>query len=50
MIVRRLQFRPNGSLEVIRDNPRYEKEVLSADEISDLKVLGKVVFRYGNIL
>jgi hypothetical protein len=49
IIVRRFQYRPDGSLEVIRDNPRYEKEVLSTDEISGLEVLGKVVYRYGNV-
>lgn len=42
--VKRLNFRINGAVDVISDNPSYPTESLAADELRYLEVVGRVVW------
>lgn len=44
--VKRIQFRMSGVLVVKSDNPRYETEEVSADDVDSIKIIGRVVW-YG---
>lgn len=44
--VKRMQFRMNGVMVVKSDNPRYETEEVSADNLDLIKIIGRVVW-YG---
>jgi phage repressor protein C with HTH and peptisase S24 domain len=44
LLVKRLRFKINGTVDVISDNPRYSTETLSSKEAADLSVLGRVVW------
>lgn len=42
LMVKRIQFQLNGNVFVISDNPRYEKQVMKADN-DDFQIIGKVI-------
>lgn len=42
--VKRIQFRINGVLIVKSDNPQYESEIISPDQIDSIKIIGRVVW------
>ena len=44
LLVKRIQHKLDGSLNVMSDNPRYEAEVVSTEHAADLRVLGRVVW------
>lgn len=44
LLVKRIQRRLDGSVVVSSDNPRYEAEVISAEDVEALRVVGRVVW------
>lgn len=44
LLVKRLRFKVNGTVDVISDNPRYATETLTNKESNQLTVLGRVVW------
>ena len=44
LLVKRLQFLPDGTVRVISDNPAYEPFSVSLAEDTDLKIIGRVVW------
>lgn len=44
LLVKRLRYKINGTVEVISDNARYPTETLTHKEAEDLQVLGRVVW------
>lgn len=44
LLVKRIQRKINGSLQVMSDNPRYDTETVKADHAAELHVLGRVVW------
>lgn len=42
VLVKRLQLLIGGSLLIISDNPKYEREVVKPDAVADLRVEGRV--------
>lgn len=44
LLVKRIQNRLDGSLEVMSDNSRYKPETVSGEAINQLKIIGRVVW------
>lgn len=44
LLVKRVQIRVDGTVVLIPDNPRYDREEFSADRAVDLHVVGQVVW------
>lgn len=44
LLVKRIQHRLDGSLEVISDNQRYRPETVTGNEANQLKIIGRVVW------
>lgn len=44
VIVKRIQFRLDDSIVLISDNPLYERETISRNDMNDLTVAGRVVW------
>lgn len=44
ILVKRLQFLMDGSIEVISDNPKYKTEVVKATGIEPFRIVGRVVW------
>lgn len=44
LLVKRIQRRLDGSVVVSSDNPRYEAEVIRAEDVEALRVVGRVVW------
>ena len=44
VIVKRIQFRVDDSIVLISDNPVYERETISRDDMNDLTFAGRVVW------
>lgn len=44
LLVKRIQHRLDGSLEVMSDNSRYKPETVSGEAINQLKIIGRVVW------
>lgn len=44
LLVKRIQHRLDGSLEVISDNQRYKPETVIGDDANQLKIIGRVVW------
>ncbi len=42
LIVKRVQLSLDGSLDIISDNPRYDKQTISAEETKEIKVIGRL--------
>ena len=40
---KRLKLKINGDLEIISDNPRYEKEIKHPNDEIEIKIIGKVI-------
>lgn len=47
ILIRRLERRLGGGLRVIADNDRYPPQDLTQDEVSDLKIVGEVLWSGG---
>jgi len=47
LFVKRIAHRIDGSVELISDNKTYNSEVISTDELSGLRVIGKVIGKVG---
>jgi phage repressor protein C with HTH and peptisase S24 domain len=45
--IKRLNFRFDGSIHVISDNPRYPEQVISGEALDRLKIVGRVMWRGG---
>lgn len=42
LIVKRVQLSLDGTLDIISDNPRYDKQIISAENSKDIKVIGRL--------
>lgn len=42
--VKRIQFKINGSIALISDNPLYDKEIIPYDDIHHLQIAGRVMW------
>lgn len=42
LIVKRVQLSLDGSLDIISDNPRYDKQTISAEDAKEIKVIGRL--------
>jgi phage repressor protein C with HTH and peptisase S24 domain len=49
LLVKRLQIKINGVVEVVSDNKKYEKEVISGEELERLIVVGQIVWHVKKI-
>lgn len=48
-LVKRVQRKFDGTLYVISDNTVYQPEIISAELATEIKVVGKVIWRGGNV-
>lgn len=42
--VKRIQFKMNGSVVIRSDNPQYDSDILTSDEVESLRIIGRVVW------
>ena len=47
LFVKRVSLKIDGSIELISDNKNYNSEIIQKNELSTIKILGKVVGKVG---
>ena len=45
LLVKRLRVRLNGDVEIISDNPRYGSETITGEQLTRLRIVGRVVWQ-----
>lgn len=50
LLVKRIQLRLDGSVLVKSDNKHYDPELISADTVQSLHIVGQVIWHGGNVL
>ena len=49
LLVKRLQPLLNGGFKIISDNPRYEPETVQAEQMEQVRIIGRVVWKGGRM-
>lgn len=50
LLVKRLQRLLNGGFKIISDNPRYEPETIPAEQMEQVRIIGRVVWKGGRMV